>query len=183
MRLDLFDNSWFSRGRAKWFEALWIFVDSIFVSTAFPGSSLRCFLLRLFGSELGRGVVIKPRVHVKFPWRLRVGDYSWIGEGVWIDNLGIVEIGEHSVVSQGAYFCTGSHDWSAAKFDLIVKSIHVADKCWVGAYGKLAPGVTMETGSVLSLGSVATGTLKAWSIYQGNPATLIRERSQQETDE
>ena len=99
----------------------------MFVSSSIPGSAHRCFLLRAFGAKIGRGVNIKPRVKVKFPWRLIVGNHSWIGEAVWIDNLAEVEIGANCCVSQGAYLCTGSHDWNSRKFTLITKPIRVED--------------------------------------------------------
>ncbi len=58
-----------------------------------PFSGLKCSILRLFGAKIGKKVVIKPGVNVKYPWFLEIGDFSWIGEDVWIDNLGKVKIG------------------------------------------------------------------------------------------
>ena len=56
----------------------------------FPISGFKRFLLRLFGAKIGKGVVIKPCVNIKYPWKLRIGNYVWIGENVWIDNLDTV---------------------------------------------------------------------------------------------
>jgi putative colanic acid biosynthesis acetyltransferase WcaF len=168
--LDRFDNRQFRRGRPAIVEFIWMAVQALLVSSFLPGSAHRRALLRLFGARIGAGVVIKPGVRVKFPWRLAIGQHSWIGEGVWIDNLADVTIGDHCCLSQEAYLCTGSHDWSKPEFDLIVKPIRVADGSWVAARAVLGPGTVVGEGAIVGLGSVATGTLEPFGIYRGNPA-------------
>jgi putative colanic acid biosynthesis acetyltransferase WcaF len=176
MRLDLFENPEFSRGASRWQEALWLAVGSLLFSSWLPGSGWRVLLLRWFGARVGCGVVIKPNVRVKFPWRLAVGDYCWIGESVWIDNLAQVSLGNHSCLSQGAYLCTGSHDWTQETFDLVVKPITVRNHAWVGAMARVAPGVVIGEGAVLSLASVALHDLDDWMICSGHPAVAIKKR-------
>jgi putative colanic acid biosynthesis acetyltransferase WcaF len=146
------------------------------LSSWVPGAAWRATLLRLFGARIGQEAIFKPGVRVKFPWRLSVGDHCWIGEDVWIDNLAAVSLGNHVCVSQGAYFCTGSHDWGKQSFDLIVKPISVGSHAWVGAKSLVAPGVCVGEGAVLGLGSVATRSLEPWTIYAGNPAVWVRMR-------
>jgi putative colanic acid biosynthesis acetyltransferase WcaF len=177
VRLDQFSNSNFDRGRSSFVEFLWMVVQSLFVSSWIPGSAHRAILLRFFGARIGESVNLKPFLKVKFPWRLEIGDHTWIGEGVWIDNLVPVKIGKHCCISQGAYFCTGSHDWSVSSFDLLTSPINVDDGAWVCASCVVAPGVKIGAGAVLSLGSVAARDLEPWTIYRGNPAMKIRPRS------
>lgn len=164
MRLDLFRNTDFERGASRLKEASWLLVSGLFVESWLPGSGWRVALLRLFGARIGEGVVIKPGVKVKFPWRLVVGDHSWIGERVWIDNLGQVTIGSHACLSQGAYLCTGSHDWSSERFDLIVAPITVADHAWICAFATLAPGSAIGEGAVVTMGGTIAGPVAAWTI-------------------
>ena len=164
------------RGRAYWVEVLWIIFQSLSFSSFLPGSRWRILLLRLFGARIGSGVVIKPGVRVKFPWRLTVGDYSWIGEHVWIDNLAQVSIGAHCCISQGAYLCTGSHDWRDPVFSLITQPIQIEDGAWIAAQAIVAPGVNIGMGAVLGLGSVATSNLDAGWIYLGVPAQPVKRR-------
>jgi len=142
-------------------------------------SSLKCNLLRRFGAVVGKEVNIKPNVKITFPWRLEIGDHSWVGEGVWIDNLVPVTIGAHCCLSQGVYVCTGSHDWSSTSFDLVLKPVLIMDGVWLAAKSIVGPGVTVGEGAVLALGSVATQDLRAGWIHQGNPASQLRERSSQ----
>jgi putative colanic acid biosynthesis acetyltransferase WcaF len=177
LRLDTY-NPAFARGRPFLVEVLWNLLQLVFVRSALPGSWLRVQLLRLFGATIGMHVVIKPGLRVKFPWRLRVADWVWLGEDVWIDNLATVSIGSHAVISQGAYLCTGSHDWRRASFDLITASITVGPQAWVCAAAVLAPGTQVGRGAVVGLGAVASGTLEEWSIYKGNPAAISGRRPQ-----
>lgn len=176
VRLREFRNPQFSRGRSRLVELAWMLVSALFVRSWLPGSAHRRFLLRLFGADIGQGVVVKPGVRVKFPWRLKVGDDSWIGEDVWIDNLAMVEIGSNCCISQGVYLCTGDHDWSKPAFDLKTGAIRINDQAWIAAKAIVRPNVSIGSGAVLALGSVATTDLAAWTVYQGNPATAVTDR-------
>lgn len=90
----------------------YVFNILFFKNSLNPISSLKVLLLKLFGAKIGTGVVIKPGVNIKYPWKLSVGNDSWIGEEVWIDNLSQVTIGSSVTISQGALLLTGSHDRS-----------------------------------------------------------------------
>lgn len=152
-------------------------LQGLLFSSWLPGSRHRIWALRLFGARVGRGVVVKPGVRVKFPWRLTIGEHTWIGEDVWIDNLAPVTIGTQVCVSQGAYLCTGSHDWSSERFELITRPIGIRDCAWIGARAVLGPGVIVGEGAVLTLGSTASRPLNPWTVYQGTPALPIRMRT------
>jgi putative colanic acid biosynthesis acetyltransferase WcaF len=175
--LRKYDNKSFDRGRSKLVECLWLLLDAVFVRSRLPGCAHRRLILRAFGARVGKRVIIKPGARIKFPWRLEIGDDSWIGEDAWIDNLGTVKIGENCCISQGAYICTGSHDWGTATFDLIVNPARIGNCAWLGAHSVVGPGVNVGEGAVLSLGSVATSDLDGWAVYQGVPASFTKPRS------
>ena len=156
---------------------IWYFVNVLFLqSHIIPFSSLKVSLLKLFGANVGKGVVIKPRVNIKYPWKLAIGDYSWIGEDVWIDNLEEIIIGSNVCISQGAMLLTGNHNYKKSSFDLITGEISLEDGVWIGAKAVVCPGVTCKSHSILTVGSVATLDLEPYTIYQGNPAKPIRKR-------
>jgi putative colanic acid biosynthesis acetyltransferase WcaF len=156
---------------------LWYFVNALFlINPLNPVSSLKIWLLRKFGAKVGRGVTVKPNVNIKYPWLLKVGDHVWIGEGVWIDNLTSVTIGDHVCLSQGALLLTGNHNYKKNTFDLITGPITLEDGVWIGAKSVVCPGVRCSSHSVLAVGSVAAKDLKPYFIYQGNPAAPVRER-------
>lgn len=174
--LSKFNNTWYKPGSSlKVF--LWYFTNILFFQNPLnPISSLKVFLLRLFGAKIGKGVLIKPSVNIKYPWKLVIGDYSWIGENVWIDNLAPVTIGSHVCISQGALLLTGNHNYKKSTFDLIIGEITLKDGVWIGAKSVVCPQVTCYSHSILTVNSVATHNLQSYTIYQGNPALPIRER-------
>jgi putative colanic acid biosynthesis acetyltransferase WcaF len=180
MKVDLskYDNSWYNPGRGAIGRGIWYLVNAVFfISPFFPVSSLKVWLLRLFGAEIGQGVVIKPRVNIKYPWHLKVGDYSWIGEGVWIDNLSKVIIGSHCCLSQGAMLLCGNHDFTSKTFDLMIGEIILEDGVWIGANSVVPGNTTCGSHSVLAVQSVASGRLESCWIYRGNPAEKVKPRA------
>ena len=169
IRLDEYVSG-LARTRGWAVEILWLIVASVAFSSWIPGSGWRVAALRLFGARVGRGVVIKPGVRVKYPWRLVVGDHVWIGEDTWIDNLETVTIGSHCCLSQAVYLCTGNHDWSDPRFALIAAAIVIEDGSWIAARATVGPGVRVGRRAVLTLGSVALSDLPAARICRGVPA-------------
>ena len=179
MNVDLsrYDKTKYQPGRGFVVRLLWYYVNLIFFRGRwFPFFGPKRFLLRLFGAKVGRGVVLKPAVNIKYPWRLKIGDYSWIGEEVWIDNLADVDIGNNVVLSQGAMLLTGNHDYTSPSFKIFVRPIVLEDGVWIGAKSIVTPGVRCRSHSVLAVGSVATRDLEEFGIYQGNPAQKVKQR-------
>ena len=174
--LSGYDNSWYRPGPA-WKRALWYWINVIvFKSSLVPFYRPKVFLLRAFGAKVGRNISIKPHVNIKYPWFLEIGNHVWIGESVWIDNLSTVVIGDHVCLSQGCLLLSGNHDYTKSSFDLIVKTITLEAGVWIGARAMVCGGVVCRTHSVLSAGSVATSDLESMTIYQGNPATKLKQR-------
>ena len=177
VKLRQYDNSWYHPGGSLLKRIAWFFVGQPIVRSAWlPSSSLRVCLLRAFGATIGERVVIKPSVEVKYPWHLAIGDDCWIGEHVWIDNLTKVRIASNVCVSQGAYFCTGNHDWSDESFGLRIAPIQLDEGSWAGAKCVLTPGATLGRGAIASAGSVIIGTVPEFQIYAGNPAKFVKVR-------
>jgi putative colanic acid biosynthesis acetyltransferase WcaF len=128
----------------------------------------------VFGATVGRGVVIRSRVNVTFPWRLVLGDHVWIGEEVSILSLASVTIESHCCISQRATICTGSHDFSKTTFDLITKPICIKESSWVAAQCFVSPGVSIGPGSMCAAGSIVTRDVAPDTIVAGNPARPIK---------
>lgn len=175
--LSKYNNSWYNPGAGKIKILIWYFINVLFfINPLNPLSGLKVFLLKMFGAKMGKGIVIKPNVNIKYPWLLEVGDYTWIGEKVWIDNLAKVTIGKNCCLSQGSMLLCGNHNYKKSTFDLVVKPITLEDGAWVGALSVVCPGVSLKSHSILTVQSVATETLEPFSLYKGNPAVKIRER-------
>ncbi len=171
-----FNTGNFQIGASGLKQFLWYFTDLIFFRTkVIPFSAVLVFILRLFGAKIGKDVRIKPGIQIKYPWKLEIGDYSWLSD-CFIENLDWVKIGENCCISQQAMLMTGNHNYKKTTFDLMVSPIILEDGVWMGARSLVSPGVTLYTHAVLSMGSVAMKDLEAYSIYQGNPAVKIRRR-------
>lgn len=165
-------------GRPRFVVYLWAAVELIFVSSPWQISSkLRVAALRLFGAEIGADVIFRPRTRVKYPWKLSVGDRSWIGEGAWIHNQDFVYVGHDVVISQEAFITTGSH---AHRRDmaLITKPVILEPGAWVTTRCIVLGGSTVEASAIVTPNSVVgpNQTLEAGSIYTGNPARKSGER-------
>jgi putative colanic acid biosynthesis acetyltransferase WcaF len=177
VNLSVPDNSEYAVGRSMFVWTLWyVFGAPILKSYFLPFSSLKIAILRLFGARLGNGVYLKPGIKVKFPWRLTVGDHSWIGEDVWIDNMEEVSVGSHVCISQGSYLCTGNHNWSSHNMKLFTRPIRIEDGVWVSARSTVCPGVTIGEAAILTVSSVAGKSIPPFQVWSGAPAVYMRDR-------
>ncbi len=174
--LSKFNNDWYKPGAPLLIRGIWYMMNRMFFISYFPFSSVKVFWLRVFGARVGRGVVLKPHINIKYPWRLSIGDHSWIGEGVWIDNLDDVTIGDNCCISQGAMLLCGNHNYKKPGFDLMMGKIVLDEGVWIGAKAIVCGGVVCKSHAVLTAGSVATEVLEPYSVYQGNPSVKIKDR-------
>jgi putative colanic acid biosynthesis acetyltransferase WcaF len=171
-----FNTGDFKIGASLLKQMLWYFTDVFFFkSRIMPFSSVLVALLRLFGSKIGQDVRIKPGIHIKYPWKLEIGNYSWLAD-CYIENLDWVRIGENCCISQQAMLMTGNHDYKKKSFDLWVKPITLENGVWIAARAQVGPGVLLQSHSILTMGSIATSNLDAYGIYKGNPAVKIKDR-------
>ncbi len=158
-------------------QVTWYIVNIVFFRNPLNlFSSLKVALLKIFGARLGEGVVIKPAVNIKYPWKLQVGDHSWIGEDSWIDNLSDGIIGKNVTLSQGCLLLTGSHDPASTSFDFLSYPIILEDGVWIGARAVVTGGTVCRTHSILGVNSVAEKELEAYTIYKGNPSIPVLRR-------
>ena len=137
----------------------------------------RRFVLRLFGAKIGYKVLIRPGVRVTFPWKVAIGDYCWIGDNATLYSIAPVTIGEHSVISQEAYLCTGTHDHRKVSFPLVASPITVEPECWISARAFIGPGVRIERGAVVGACSVVLSDVPTATIVAGVPARTVGLRN------
>lgn len=175
--LSSYNNDWYKVGASHVKQVLWYITNAlIFNSYLFPFSSVKILIAKLFGAKIGKGCVIKPKVNIKYPWKLVLEDYIWIGEKVWIDNLANVKLGSNVCLSQGVMLLCGNHNYKKQSFDLMIGEITIEDGAWLGAKSVVCPGVRVKSHAVLTVGSVLSQSTTSNMIYQGNPAQPIKER-------
>ena len=176
VELSNYDNHWYKPGSILK-RNLWYVINRIFFKSSWIiSSSIKIFWLKLFGAQIGKGVVIKPNVNIKFPWKLNIGNYCWIGQNVWIVNLDKVTLEDNVCVSQGAMLMCGNHNYKSTSFDLMIAPIYIENGSWIGANSTVGPGVLVGSHAVLCLGAVAYKNLDAYTVYNGCPAMPLKKR-------
>jgi putative colanic acid biosynthesis acetyltransferase WcaF len=155
--------------RPSWMVYAWALCEWAFVTNALqPSSGLRVRVLRAFGARIGEGVILRPRLRVKFPWKLAVGDRSWVGEGVWIHNQAEVTIGADVVVSQETFVTTGSHAYRD-DMALTTKPVVIEDGAWVTSRCIVLAGSNIGRSAVVLPATVVRGEVPAGAVM-GTPA-------------
>ena len=175
--LSLFKLPKSFRGRSVFIVQLWWFCEALFFNLSpqfmYPW---RRFILRLFGAKIGKNVIIRPTVKVTYPWKLIIGNNSWIGDGVVLYCLGEIEIGSDTVISQKTYLCTGSHDFKKKNFPIYAKKIVIKNECWLATDVYVGPGVTIGKGTIIGARSSVYKNLPSGKICIGNPAKIVNKR-------
>ncbi len=165
------------RGKSKIAIQIWWIVQA----TLFSWSpqflyEWRSFLLRLFGAQIGKKVKIRSSVKVTYPWKISVGDYSWIGDDSMLYSLGEISIGSHVAIAHKVYLNTGGHEYGKKTFDIFFKPVVIEDQCWITTDVYIAPGVTIGKGTIVSARSSVLKDLPPGKICVGTPAKAIKDR-------
>ena len=165
------------RGRHSLFVQLWWLVQaSLFRLSPQFMYGWRRFLLRLFGARIGAQVIIRPTARITYPWKLKIGDYSWVGDDVVLYTLGDIEIGSNVVVSQKSYICAASHDYKSKSFDIFSDKVTIEDEVWLATDVFIAPGVTIHRGAVIGARSSVFSDMPEGKVCMGSPAEVIKSR-------
>ncbi|CAM5554487.1 putative colanic acid biosynthesis acetyltransferase [Frigidibacter albus] len=149
---------------------------SLFALSPQPAYGWRCWLLRRFGAKVGEGVIIRPSARITYPWKVSIGDHSWIGDRAELYSLVEIEIGRHCCISQDCYLATGSHDHRDIAFGYVTGRITVADEAWLAAGTFVMPGRTVGEGAVVAARSMVTHDVAPATIVAGTPARQIGTR-------
>lgn len=156
--------------------AVWLVAELLLVTNPLQiSSALRASVLRAFGAQIGRGVILRPRLRVKFPWKLRIGDRSWIGEGVWIHNQNRVHIGSDVVLSQDTFITTGSHR-HRTDMGLITKQILIEDGAWITSRCIVLGGTHVGRSALARPLTVVKGDIPANAVVSGPDCEILGPR-------
>lgn len=169
-----FTGAGYDKGRSAPMQVLWLLVSGLVTVRWWCPMGLRLALLRAFGARIGTGVVLRHQVRIHWPWKLTVGDHSWIGEGAWILNLEPVTIGHDVCISQDVLLCTGSHDRRSPTFEYDNAPIVVDDGAWVAARATVLRGVTVGAGATVGACALVTRDVPPGATVLA-PAPDVRE--------
>lgn len=132
------------------------------IGWVFVPNSLRLAVLRVFGAQIGRGVLMRSRVRVTSPARLAIGEDSWIGEGVTLDGAGSIRIGANVVLSQAAVLrCPAD-----AHGELVVD-----DGAWIALRARVTGPVTVGRRAVVGAAAVVARDVAPGTVVMSSAIT------------
>ena len=109
---------------------------------------------------------------VQWPWKLSIGDNSWVGTGAELYNIDNIIIGSDVAISQRVYLCTGSHDRRSPTFEFDNGPIVIENGAWLCARTTVLRGVTIGANSVVAATSLVTSDVPPDSIVRPPRATI-----------
>lgn len=136
----------------------------------------RRVLLTIFGADIAATANVYGSAKIWSPRNLRMEEFSCIAPNVTVYSMAKITLRKHSLVSQGAHLCSGTHDISDPDFRLYFKPIEIGEYAWVAAEAFIGPGVSVGEGAVLGARGCTFRNLQAWKVYAGNPARVIKDR-------
>ena len=142
-----------------------------------PFRKWRILILKIFGAKVGWTCTIHSSVRIWAPWNLEIGEYTCIGPQVDCYNQGKITMGSNTTISQKAYLCASTHDFTDRNHTLVLKPIIIKDRAWIAADAFIGPGVTIDDGAVIGARAAVYKNVPAWTVVGGNPAIYIKDRT------
>ena len=175
--LSRYHQPGYQAGGSRFKMMIWWFVQAIaFPLTLHHTHGIRCWLLRRFGATIGKNVIIRPTARITYPWNIEIGDYSWIGDDVVLYSLAPIKIGQHCVISQESYLCTGSHRINDPSFPLETGEIVIENGVWVTTDCFVGPNVRIGANSVIGARSSVFQSMPAGQVCFGTPCKPVKDR-------
>jgi acetyltransferase-like isoleucine patch superfamily enzyme len=163
-----------------------------------------CWFLRRMGMQVGRGVTISGRFHwpwrrmrnmklgdgVLLPYGANIfshADYSLVEIGARTQFSGHltviadapVTVGQDCLFSYDISIISSAHRFGVGLLPRMsglskCEPVVIGDRCFVGCYAIILPGVTLGEGCVVGAGAVVTKSFPPRTVLAGNPARAIK---------
>lgn len=145
-----------------------------------PFHHLRRFVLRLAGARIGRGSSIHMGCHFFSLKNLEIGQDTIIGQGAFLDGREALIIGNHVDMASEVMIYNSEHDINAEDFVAHNAPVEIGDYVFIGPRVVILPGVKVGRGAVVAAGAVVTRDVPDFAIVGGVPAVFISERKLKE---
>lgn len=136
--------------------------------------------LKKFG-KIGKNFIWNGGI-LTYPQNIEIANNVYIGPQANLNALGGIEIGENTIIGPRIIIYSSNHNYKNSKYlpydeKAILKKVIIEKNCWIGESVKIAPGVKIGEGSIIGIGSVVHTDIPKYSIAYGNPAKVIKIRS------
>ncbi len=148
-----------------------------------PMWSIRKILYRVCGLKIGKNSRILMKTTIVCPWKIEIGENTYVNEYCFLDGRGRIKIGSNVTVAIYSKLITGYHDIHDSTFSYQKRPIEINDYCVIFASCIVLGGVIMQNGALFTAGTVAkAGIYFPNAVYAGNPALCIGKRKAEKYD-
>lgn len=138
--------------------------------------TIRKFVFRLAGVQMGRGTKIHMGCKFFNPAGVEIGEDTVIGDGAFLDGRAPLIIGNHVDIASQVLIYNSEHDINAEDFHATEEPVEIGDYVFIGPRAIILPGVKIGRGAVVAAGAVVTEDVANFAIVGGVPAHVIGER-------
>lgn len=141
---------------------------------------VRYAIIRIFTSSI-KSTYISDGVTFWFPAKIKIGKNSSLNQGVIINGIGDVEIGNGVRIAAYTVINSTDHEFKDRDSDIaeqgfVLGKVVIEDDVWIGARVVINKGVTIGKGSIIGAGSVVTRDIPPYSVAVGVPCKVVSTR-------
>ena len=142
-----------------------------------PSQRLRLGIYRrVFGLTVGESTAIYHGCEIRDPRRIRIGNFTSIGDRCILDGRGGLTIGNSVNFSTGVWVWTMQHTVEDPDFAIESAPVIIEDYAWISCRSVVLPGVRIGEGAVVAAGAVVTKNVEPYTIVGGVPAKKLGTR-------
>lgn len=135
-------------------------------------------------NQIGNNVVIMDNCIISCPQKTKIGSDIYIGPSSEFWSEGGLTIKDGTIIAHKCTIYTTNHNYNpldlqSVPYDsrTINKNVVIEECAWIGGHVIIMGGVKIGKFSIIAAGSVVTKDVLPYSIVGGNPAKLIKSRS------
>lgn len=140
---------------------------------------LRKWYYRFYGIIIGNNSCIHRRCKFFHVGNFKMGNYSVINFGCYLDNRRGIIIGNNVGIAHNVKIYTLGHNLDSPLFETKGAPVAIEDDTFIFSNVLIMPGITIHRGAIVLSGSVVTKDVPEWTIVGGNPAKTIRQRNRE----
>ncbi len=162
-----------------------------FIARHLPGSDslyslgakkIRYALCKELFDKVGKNANIEHGAFFGSGKGIEIGDFSGLGINCRV--AGPLKIGKYLMMGPDVLIYTSNHEIGSTDTPMIFqgdtpkKAVIIEDDVWIGARTIILPGITIYKGAVVAAGAVVTKDVPSYAIVGGNPARVLKYRTE-----